>query len=193
MAAIPIILAEKAAEAVLAAVAATTVVVGGVAVNEELKRRSQSTADAKDKTVAQTTPQTKAKTKSCEKCPPDCGAMGKSPHKLRPAPAAYQAQITGFPIGMEWDWAGKWFDGFKSAECMLQEAKGNYDQFIEKNGEVKDYFGGFITMRDQAKEQAKVVHSNPPTSLTYYFQTPLAFDHMHKFLRGLGLAVLYVP
>lgn len=71
---------------------------------------------------------------------------------------AYQARVTGYGYDTEyclwsdeWNWKGVAldtpfdidFDGFISAECLLQEAKGDYDQFIGEDGKSEPWFGGF--------------------------------------------------
>ncbi len=58
----------------------------------------------------------------------------------------YQGCVTGRPYGIgegrtgwneEWLWLGTDWDGFVSEECLLQEAKGNYDMFFE--GPIRDF------------------------------------------------------
>jgi hypothetical protein len=45
----------------------------------------------------------------------------------------------------------------------------------------------------QAKEQSKIVRSNLPASLKWYFQTPIAYKYMRPQLTDLGLVTYYVP
>lgn len=114
------------------------------------------------------------------KCPPEKGALVKKDHRMNPAPRRYQARITGFEYGivtdgkgretdkgwnMEWAWqpAGEpkaiLFDGFIKAQCLLQEAKGNYDQlmdkFLDEDGESIYDFDGFSSTKN--KPFAKVM------------------------------------
>ncbi|WP_347881433.1 Tox-REase-5 domain-containing protein [Burkholderia multivorans] len=66
----------------------------------------------------------------------------------------YQGRITGRPYSVaegwseEWIWLGTDFDGFVPAECLLQEAKGGYGQFLEFDEDADElrpvsWFRGF--------------------------------------------------
>ncbi|WP_241023720.1 Tox-REase-5 domain-containing protein [Paraburkholderia sp. Ac-20340] len=83
------------------------------------------------------------------KCPPEkTGEKLRRNHSMNPEPRRYQARITGYEYGittddkgretnqgwnMEWAWQPTGeptpinFDGFVKPQCLLQEAKGNYD------------------------------------------------------------------
>ncbi|MGF6841595.1 hypothetical protein QF001_005490 [Paraburkholderia youngii] len=150
------------------------------------------------------------------KCPPEKGAMVQKNHSMNPEPRRYQARITGFQYGivtdgkgretnqgwnMEWMWqpAGEpkpiLFDGFVEAHCLLQEAKGNYDQLLERffdeNGDPKYSFDGFTTTKNQIFKQGRVVKQNPPTKLMWYFQTPEARAYLMDTLRRAGVPSVY--
>jgi len=112
----------------------------------------------------------------------------------------YQGRITGFPYSnaekwsIEWEWLTVEFDGFIADECLLQEAKGDYDQFLDGSiPGATHWFSGFRTMPVQARRQASVVNANPPTRLTYYFMTPLAFRKMRRELSLLNIQSVYQP
>ncbi|WP_243864497.1 restriction endonuclease fold toxin 5 domain-containing protein [Burkholderia pseudomallei] len=75
---------------------------------------------------------------SCKKCPPEAGTRVRRNHGVNWNSYRYQARITGFPFDTEacrwseeWRWLGVDFDGFQPGECLLQETKGNYDQFLD--------------------------------------------------------------
>ena len=86
------------------------------------------------------------------------------------------------------------FDGFRADECLLQEAKGNYDQFLD--GSIpgsEDFFKGFDSMEAQAFDQSIEVKANPPARLIWYFQTPLTQKKMAPILAGMGTRSVYQP
>ena len=177
---------------------AATAVAGGAATAGVLSASGDTT---KDQSKAQPAVRAIPKTdEPCKKCPPDGGAQVRRNHSMKPEPRAYQGKITGFPYdtanslwSMEWSWLDTDFDGFKSAECLLQEAKGNCDQFMDDDGEPKFFFQGFDTMKDQINKQAALVKANPPAKLMWYFQTPLAWEHMIPVLSRAGVPSVYQP
>lgn len=151
--------------------------------------------------------------RSC-KCPPENGEKVERHYSMNPAPRRYQARITGYEYGittdgkgretrdgwnMEWAWLGSDFDGFVKAQCLLQEAKADYDQFLEKNDDPDEddkpvpYFNGFNKMADTIKEQGAKVRSNPPSRLMWYFGTPRAREYMLPTLRAAGVPSVYQP
>ncbi|EDZ97651.1 hypothetical protein BH160DRAFT_7057 [Burkholderia sp. H160] len=145
--------------------------------------------------------------RSC-KCPPEKGVMVRRNHSMNAKPRRYQARITGFAYGivtdgkgretnegwnMEWDWLDIDFDGFQPSQCLLQEAKGNYDQFFKENGELKFPFKGFLTMQEQIATQGEVVRANPPSRLMWYFETPKTRALMMNTLRLAGVPSVYQP
>lgn len=195
MAAIPILIVEAAALRILAWLGVG--VVAGVAGEEALKqaRKRQEEADkAKSAPIARAESTTTEKEK-CKECPPDRGALVPVNHHMSENSREYQARITGFSPGMEWLFAGKDFDGFKSSMCLLQEAKAEYDQFFTKEGEFQYPFQVdiFVKMAKQAQAQAMIVKGNKPAALTYYFQTPMAYMYMRPRLLAMGISVLQVP
>jgi len=190
MAVLAIPLLEAAANALLVALGVTATVGGAVVVSDEVRKRTKAASDAKARTDAQPITTTR---QTCQKCPPDCGQLVPVNHSMNEEPRAYQARITGFAPGTEWRWAGLDFDGFKSALCQLQEAKGNYDQFFDEDDDVKFFFFGFRKMGEQAVAQATAVRSNPPATLNWYFQTPKAYAFMTPKLTALGIVAAYVP
>ncbi|MBB5468151.1 hypothetical protein HDG32_004276 [Paraburkholderia sp. CI2] len=136
------------------------------------------------------------------KCPPEKGALVRKNHSMNPEPRRYQARITGFEYAiatdgkgretaegwnMEWDWLDIDFDGFQHSQCLLQEAKGNYDQFFKENKELKFPFKGFTKMQEQIAIQGEAVRANPPSRLMWYFETPQTRAYMMNTLRQFGV------
>lgn len=195
MAAILVPVVEAAAVRVLAWLGVG--LVAGVAGEEAIKqaRKRQEEADkVKTAPIARAESTTTEKEK-CKECPPDRGALMPVNHHMSENSREYQAKITGFPPGMEWIFEGRDFDGFKSGVCMLQEAKADYDQFFTKEGKLKYLFQEklFLSMRSQAMAQSAIVRRNKPATLTWYFQTPIAFRYMRTGLVQAGISVLLVP
>lgn len=157
-----------------------------------------SKSDSKAAPVARALPRTD---ESCKKCPPEAGSKIRRNHGPNWNSYRYQARITGFAFDVEecrwsdeWQWLGIDFDGFQPAECMLQEAKGNYDQFLDGSIPKADkWFDGFRTMEDQIVEQGSTVRVNPPARLTWYFQTPLTYKKIAPLLTRLGVQSVYQP
>ncbi|WP_081085582.1 restriction endonuclease fold toxin 5 domain-containing protein [Burkholderia cepacia] len=155
--------------------------------------------------------QAKAKTESrtmsdstvpCKKCPPEqTGKLVRSRHGANWPAYRYQARVTGFAFDTEscqwsdeWEWLGIDFDGFKPQECLLQEAKGNYDQFLDGSiPKSEQFFKGFRHMRDQAIKRAMRVKANPPTRLRYYFQGPLTYRRMSVWFKTMSIESEYFP
>ncbi|MBB5400945.1 restriction endonuclease fold toxin 5 domain-containing protein [Paraburkholderia youngii] len=143
------------------------------------------------------------------KCPPEKGGEKvQRNHGMNPEPRRYQARITGFEYGivsdgtgretsqgwnMEWAWLGTDFDGFQPSQCLLQEAKGNYDQFIGGNGRPLEFFKGFTNMAEQIKKQGTIARSNPSAKLMWYFQTSKTREFMLPPLQRFGVSSVFQP
>ncbi|WP_232454741.1 Tox-REase-5 domain-containing protein [Burkholderia ubonensis] len=135
---------------------------------------------------------------------------------MNPEPRRYQARITGFEYGietdgkgretnggwnMEWEWNPNadpkpvYFDGFIKAQCLLQEAKGNYDQlldkFLDEDGESIYDFDGFSSTKKQVIRQADAVKRNPPSKLMWYFETPRFHKYMLPTLTKVGVPSIF--
>ena len=172
----------------LVALGVTAVAGGAVVVSEEVKRRQRAASEAGTGAAAQTATQTR--TKTCEKCPPDCGALVERNWNMSAAAREYQARVTAFAPGTEWNFGGIDFDGFSSADCHLKEAKGNYDQFLEYDlrGQLVPvfFFDEFrIKWPRQARAQATVAITSPPARLTWFLQGPLAYQYMAAKLSAI--------
>jgi hypothetical protein len=143
------------------------------------------------------------------KCPPEKGGEKvRRNHSMNPEPRRYQARITGYEYGittdgkgretrdgwnMEWAWLGTDFDGFQSSHCLLQEAKGNYDQFLNEQDMPRFPFQGFKDMTDTIQKQGRLVQANPPTKLMWYFETPRTRALMMTALRSANVPSVYQP
>lgn len=143
------------------------------------------------------------------KCPPEKGGEKvRRKHSMNPEPRRYQARITGYEYGittdgkghetrdgwnMEWAWLGIDFDGFQPSQCLLQEAKGNYDQFLDRNGKPLPFFEGFDGMAETIETQGTTVRLNPPAKLMWYFQTPKTRDLMQPTLLKYGVPSVCQP
>ncbi|TDV26690.1 restriction endonuclease fold toxin 5 of polymorphic toxin system [Paraburkholderia caballeronis] len=142
------------------------------------------------------------------KCPPEKGEKVRRKHSMNPEPRRYQARITGYEYGittdgkgretrdgwnMEWAWLGTDFDGFQPSQCLLQEAKGNYDQFLNEQDMPRFPFQGFKDMLDTIQKQGRLVQANPPAKLIWYFETPGTRALMMAALRSANVPSVYRP
>jgi Restriction endonuclease fold toxin 5 len=170
-------------------------------VAKEAARKRQEEADrARASPIARTDAQTKTKEK-CKECPPDKGTPYTRNFRERKPWVDYQARITGMANGptfiMEWTFNGIEFDGFVSAQCLLQEAKAGYDQFFDMWGGFKYDFQEriFIDMEDDAIKQNQAAVPKPPVQLRWYFQEPVSYRRMQRTLRLLTpeIEVVFQP
>lgn len=189
--------ALAAAAGRLAVGAATGAVVGGVASlpGDTPREDSEAKPEAKatDRELACTA-------EVCKKCPPDMGVIVRRAHGVNWNAYTYQARITGFPFDTvscrwsdEWLWMGVHFDGFQPGECLLQETKGNYDNFVDAEGNVYGWFKGYKWLRVEARRQATACNSSPPARLRWYFQTPKMWEVMTPFLTAMRIESVLVP
>lgn len=158
---------------------------GGVLVNEEVQRRSDAAAQSRSTPVATTTSQTSTR-QACKECPPDCGSLVTRQWNMSDISREYQARVTGFAPFTEWNFASLDFDGFKTSQCLLQEAKAKYDQFFDpEDGQPKFFFkiSGEAKVLQQAAAQSAVVQANPPSSLHWYFMQELSYLHFSSRFR----------
>lgn len=181
----------------LAVGAAAGAAVGGVAALPGDTPREDSEAKpgamATDRELSRTA-------EACKKCPPDMGMVVRRAHGVNWNAYTYQARITGFAFDTvacrwsdEWLWMGVNFDGFASTECLLQEAKGNYDHFVDGDGQVHVWFKGLRALQDEAARQAAVVLGSPPTKLRWYFQTPRMWEAMAPRLASMRVDSVLFP
>lgn len=194
MVALPLLALEEALKALLIAIG---VGLGAAAASDAVKKRQKAVSEAGTSDVATTA--TQARSRACEKCPPECGAFVERNWHMSAAAREYQARVTGFAPGIEWHYGGLDFDGFSSAECMLKEAKSRYDQFLTEGEdaelEPKKWYRAFEQkMLPQAERQATVARSAPPARLTWYFQGPRAYGYMaSKVMEFPPLVAVLIP
>jgi hypothetical protein len=147
--------------------------------------------------IAQAGTQAKARATTCTRCPPDCGTLVERNWFMSADAQAYQARISGFAPGTEWNFGVTDFDGFRSAMCLLLEAKARYDQFFDVKGQPKFFFalsGAFSIVR-QARNQSAVTMESPPARLQWHFMQPLSFAYFSRLFasRGLPIQCLLTP
>jgi len=153
------------------------ITVAGSAAVDQVRKRKEEADNARTAPIAQAEAQTKTKEK-CKDCPPDKGALVTRNWNMSDVSRAYQARITGFAPYSEWNFGGVDFDGFRSSQCLLQEAKALYDQFFDpEDGEPKFFFrlsGGDRKIVRQAQAQTAIVVASSPARLNWYFMQPLS-------------------
>jgi len=160
---------------------------GGVGLAGTASLSSDTPKDeSKAKTDTKAVPRTGEK---CKKCPPEeSGLPQRRNHHMSARARQYQGRITGRPFSTEegwseeWVWLGTDFDGIVPGECLLQEAKANYAQFLKRNddGELKErkWFEGYTALFSQLERQAGKVNSNPPARLRWYFEEAELREYM---------------
>lgn len=201
MAGLAVPLIEGVVVRVLAALGVGVVAgAAGEAAKEAARKRQEEADRAKASPIARTDAQTKTKEK-CKECPPDKGVPFQRNFPERKAWIDYQARITGMPNGptfiMEWAFNGVVFDGFVSAQCLLQDAKAGYDQFFDMWGEFKYDFQEriFRDMMFDAIKQNNAAVPKPPVQLRWYFQEPVSYRYMQPVLQAAApqIEVVYQP
>jgi hypothetical protein len=179
MAAIPLSGLEAAAIALLALLAA-------VAVDSAIRGAPHRPASGSDRLRDKTKSTARAipiPDQSRDRCPADRGRLVTRRWHMSEISRDYQARVTGFPPTTEWQFENIEFDGFRSPECHLQEAKARYNQFFDKyTGLPKRFFElfGATRMLSQARAQSMVIRKSPPTKLTWYFMQPIS----HRYFAG---------
>ncbi|TWI62536.1 restriction endonuclease fold toxin 5 of polymorphic toxin system [Pseudoduganella lurida] len=103
----------------------------------------------------------------------------------------YQARITGFTPRTEWNFKGTDFDGFKSQQCLLLEAKARYDQFFTEDNKPKFFFtiAGLPKMMQQATTQSLLITSSPPSRLHWHFMQPRSHAYLRSAFRRRGFFI----
>ena len=151
---------------------------GAVAVNEAAKSKTEAAEKAKATPIAQAGTQSKTG-EACKQCPPDCGTLVARNWAMSEESRIYQARISGLAPYIEWSFGGADFDGFKSSQCLLLEAKARYDQFFKESGEPKFFFARFGVARivAQAANHNAIAQANPPTSCSWHFMQPLSYTY----------------
>ncbi|QJQ03516.1 hypothetical protein RB25_20010 [Herbaspirillum rubrisubalbicans] len=85
----------------------------------------------------------------------------------------YQARVTGYAPGTEWNYEDRDFDGFQPDKCLLQEAKAQYTNFFDDEAlEPKLWYvlsGKYEKLMNQARAQHRIVSMSFPAALNWYF------------------------
>lgn len=165
--------------------------IAGAGAAAEVAHRKEDAENARTAPIAGSDAQTKEK-EACKECPPDKGVLVTRNWNMSPISRAYQARITGFTPYTEWKFGGVDFDGFRSSECLLQEAKAKYDQFFDpEDGQPKFFFrlSGERKIRNQARAQSAVVVASSPSRLNWYFMQPLSYRYFTGAFSGEGLPI----
>jgi hypothetical protein len=176
-------------------------VIGSREDRERVLARQEAGERASTSTAACTAVQNGSQPQACKNCPPDQGTTFQRNFTQPKEWIGYQTRITGMPSGptfiTEWLFRGVYFDGFRSSECLLMEAKATYDQFFDMWGEFKYPFQRqiFIDMTEDALKQNLVAVPKPPVQLRWYFQEPVSFRFMQKILNKAApeIEVIYQP
>lgn len=191
MAALAIPILEAAGGALLRALGVAAVAgAGAVAVNEATRNKVESADKAKSAPIAEAGTQAKTKD-TCDKCPPDGGMLVERNWNMSEVSRSYQARITGFIPYTEWRFQENDFDGFKSKECLLLEAKATYDQFFESSTEPKFFFKitGLPKIIAQGIRQSMVTLKSPPSRLHWHFMQPLSHAYFTAQFRKRSLII----
>lgn len=155
------------------------VLAGAAAVNEAGKK-VKTIDESKTSTIAEAG--TQKKKESCKKCPPDCGDLVQRNWSMSDDSRSYQARITGFAPYTEWNFEGLDFDGFKSSECLLLEAKAKYDQFFDDDGDPDTFFQaiGSEKILSQAKKHSIIAQTNLPSRVHWHFMQPKSKQYFSR-------------
>jgi hypothetical protein len=130
-----------------------------------------------------------------KKCPDAQPARQGNP---RPAPRAYQQQITGINPDLAFFIDGREFDGCREADGTLLEAKGvNYAKFIHADlSGTQIWYQGEEATVDQAERQAQIAIAHN-WKLEWHFAEKLASEYYALVFAGLPNAkmikVLFDP
>lgn len=181
-------LAIPVIEAVGARVLAALVGVGilGDAGMKEARKRQEQAEKAKTMPISRAGATTKARRK-CQDCPADSGRIIRRNFPVRYDWVDYQARIGGMTNGSnfidEWEFNGRDFDGFVSADCLLKEAKAGYDRFFDEWGRPKKWWAYNVDeMIGKILDQSKDAVPRPPIRLEWFWQEPLSYRYFSKIL-----------
>lgn len=191
--AIPFVPAISAEVAAWLGLAGTAAVAGGAAA---VYTNSKKAEEAQSKPLAQV--DVAKQSEKCKECPPNGGAVVSRRWNMSDISRKYQARVTGFAPYTEWAFSGVDFDGFRSSECLLQEAKARYAQFFDQElDEPKFFFSftGYEKLITQARKQDAVTKASAPARLNWYFMEEFVYNHMKNRFRevGLSITVVFMP
>ncbi|KFD23284.1 MULTISPECIES: Tox-REase-5 domain-containing protein [Enterobacterales] len=87
------------------------------------------------------------------------------------------------------------FDGWKPAECLFLEAKGQYDQFFEKSGKPKKWWSKVDEPINEAFRQQNAIElcENVP-QCHWHFMQPISYAYYSKALQNYpALTIMLTP
>ncbi len=101
--------------------------------------------------------------------------------------AAYQQQITGLPLGMAVDLNGVMFDGCRTTDGTMLEAKGpGLQQHLDGDGEWEPYFvsSGKASLDKQLKDQSNAADGR---QVEWHVAEPAVAAYIRRFIEENGL------
>ena len=166
----------------------------GAGVANEIRKQQEESDKARTTPLAGVQSKTEACTKDqkkCDDCPPDKGAPWVRTFPVRHPWVDYQLRICGMPSGplfiTEWLFRGVTFDGFESAQCLLKEVKGQYDQFFDDHGQPKRWWRHNIEgIIDEMMHQNLVAVPKPPVKLGWFWQEPYSYRYFSLILEPIA-------
>ncbi|GLH25603.1 hypothetical protein ENT52713_29990 [Enterobacter sp. 200527-13] len=85
------------------------------------------------------------------------------------------------------------FDGWKPAECLFLEAKGQYDQFFDKNGNPW-YTGAKDVERQAGRQQEAINLCDDIPDCHWHFMQPVSYAYYKKIFKTYSnITVFYTP
>jgi hypothetical protein len=172
-------------------------VVGGAVADEvaerqrlALRERQQAIERIKATPVACTAGE-RSTARRCEPCMADTGLPYQRNFPVRQPWVEYQARIGGMPNGptfiVEWAFNGVMFDGFDSSQCLLKEAKGQYDHFFDDWGQVREWWRHNVeTFVKEISAQSIAARPRPPIRLEWFWQQPLSYRYFSTVLGNVA-------
>ena len=117
-----------------------------------------------------------------------CGKWEEENESMSENSRTYQEKITG-KSGKAWVQNGVKFDGYRNG--TLIEAKGNYDNFVNKDGKFYSWFKGKDSLLDQASRQTIAADG---TAIEWYVQSEKSYNAISNILQGYdNIAVIFKP
>ena len=123
----------------------------------------------------------------------EIGSWQNANESMSDASRKYQHYITGVEDGMVYNVSGVRFDGYKDG--ILLEAKGNYSNFVNKNGEFHKWFAGAESLVNQGRRQLAVAEGN---SIKWFFNDSTSLEATRRLfenrnIRGIELVLDIMP
>lgn len=107
---------------------------------------------------------------------------------------AYQNQISGLPPGMAVFYNGIYFDGCRTTDGTLLEAKGpGYDWALTAEGEWKPWYEGKQDLWDQLQRQSEAAGDRP---VEWHVAEPRVAQYLRALVQAQGysnIQIIYTP